>query len=38
MLRWMLLALLGFSTFSLVGCDDDDVELETPAGDVEIDK
>jgi hypothetical protein len=38
MLRWMLIALLGFSTFAVVGCDDDDVEIDTPGGKVEIDK
>jgi hypothetical protein len=39
MTRWMLIALLGlFTTVGAVGCDDDDVELETPGGKVEIDK
>jgi hypothetical protein len=34
----MLIALLGLFTFGAVGCDDDDVELETPGGKIEIDK
>jgi hypothetical protein len=38
MSRWMLIALLGLSMFSAVGCDDDDVEIDTPGGKVKIDK
>ena len=38
MLRWMLIALLSVSAFSVVGCDDDDVEIDTPGGKLEIDK
>jgi hypothetical protein len=34
----MLLALLGLFACTGVACDDDDVELETPGGDVEIDR
>jgi hypothetical protein len=37
MTRWMLIALLGLFAFTTVGCDDDDVELDTPGGKVEID-
>ena len=38
MSRWMLIALLGLFTFTAVGCDDDDAEIETPAGKIEIDR
>jgi hypothetical protein len=36
MTRWMLLALLGLFSFGTVGCDDD-TEIETPAGEIEVD-
>jgi hypothetical protein len=39
MSRWMLIALLGLFTFTAVGCDDDDdTEIKTPAGKIEIDR
>jgi hypothetical protein len=41
MRRFIILIMLGLFTTSglaLTGCDDDDVELETPGGDVKIDR
>lgn len=37
MSRWMLIALLAVGGFTMTGCDDDEVEVETPAGKLEVD-
>lgn len=37
MTRWMMIVLLGMFSFAGVGCDDD-AEIETPGGEVEIDR
>ena len=37
MSRWMLIALLTLGGFTMTGCDDDDVDVKTPAGKVEVD-
>jgi hypothetical protein len=37
MLRYILVLLFGVMTLAVIGCDDDDIELETPSGDVGID-
>ncbi|HLL90325.1 MAG TPA: hypothetical protein VK324_13580 [Tepidisphaeraceae bacterium] len=39
--RFVILALLGLFAVSgaaLTGCDDDDIKLDTPGGDVKIDR
>ena len=38
MTRWMLIAMLSLVAVGSVGCDDDDTEIETPSGDVKIDR
>lgn len=37
MLRYVMVLLFGVMTLAVIGCDDDDVELETPSGDVGVD-
>lgn len=37
MLRWMLMLMIGMFSFAVVGCDDD-AEIETPGGEIEIDR
>ena len=37
MLRILLVALFGVMSVAAIGCDDDDAEINTPAGDVKVD-
>jgi hypothetical protein len=38
MARWMLIALFAVMATNSLACDDDDTEIDTPSGDIKIDR
>jgi hypothetical protein len=38
MTRWMLIAMLALVATNSLACDDDDTEIDTPSGDIKIDR